>query len=259
MRLQKYILIQYLYININSLFVKNYIKLDHITSTSDYILSLKGTEIFTDGLVVSANFQTRGRGQMNSSWESKDGKNLILSFLLELKLDTKYQFLISQYTSLAIYDFLNKYIKNIKIKWPNDILINGKKISGILINNITKKNTINFSVIGIGININQKKFTANNATSLSILTNNAFDLSLLEKELFTCFNYRFKNLKDLINIDKEYLSKLFLFKKLVKYKDLNGFFHGYIDGVDSLGRLIIVKEDGKKYYYQLKELNFPNF
>ena len=94
MRLQKYILIQYPHININSLFVKNHIKLDHINSTSDYILSLKGTEMFTDGLVVSANFQTRGRGQMNSSWESKDGKNLILSFLLDLKLDIKHQFLI---------------------------------------------------------------------------------------------------------------------------------------------------------------------
>ena len=115
-----------------------------------------------DNLVVVADYQTEGRGQREKKWQSVKNKNLLFSLYIspdDCFVDQKIYFNII--TSLSIVYTLDKYIKDseIQIKWPNDILVNNHKISGILIESTVLKEKIKKIIIGIGININQVRFS----------------------------------------------------------------------------------------------------
>ena len=103
-----------------------------------------------EGIVIIAEEQTAGRGRAGRAWLSPEG-NLAVSIILKPELDTLPQLIMI--ASLAVYQtiYLTTGIKS-SIKWPNDILINDKKVSGILIENTVIKNMVNYSIIGIGIN-----------------------------------------------------------------------------------------------------------
>ena len=119
--------------------------------------------------VVSALSQTAGRGQRGNTWSSAPGENLTFSILLKYtndsatspQLKASDQFIISEITALAVVEFLEKYGISAKIKWPNDIYVNDKKICGILIENSLRGEYLNSSIIGIGLNINQRNFDVN--------------------------------------------------------------------------------------------------
>ena len=136
-------------------------------STNDFLIQLLLKNKIKEGSMVRADFQTKGKGQRNNSWESKRGKNLLFSFVLFPEIKLSDQFLLHIITSLSIYNVLKKIgLSNIKIKWPNDIYINKKKICGILIESQIFKKKIKRSVIGVGININQNHFGDISATSV---------------------------------------------------------------------------------------------
>ena len=117
--------------------------------------------------MVHTNYQKNGRGQRNNEWLSENGKNLTFSFLLEPYVELSNQFFLHIITSISIFKTLLKInIKNISIKWPNDIYVNDKKIAGILIENLVYRKFIHKSVIGVGLNINQANFGSLNATSI---------------------------------------------------------------------------------------------
>ena len=136
------------------------IKLHTIHSTNDYLKSLTNDKLLEDFTVVWADFQSEGKGQRGSSWLSKKGKNLTFSVFLDTSfLLIEQQFYLNIITSLAVYNLLKKkMIEHVKIKWPNDILSDNKKICGILIENSFKSQAINHSVIGVGLNVNQTDF-----------------------------------------------------------------------------------------------------
>ena len=134
---------------------------------------MKETLPFKEGLVVTANFQTSGNGQRGKSWESSIGDNLLISIVIEPNILTKNQFLLSKCVALALYDLLTLYTDDVSIKWPNDILINDKKIAGILIQNKVKSDKISHSVIGIGLNINQMVFKDYLPKATSILSDSS--------------------------------------------------------------------------------------
>mgnify|MGYP000256478281 CR=1 FL=1 len=182
------------------------IKLDAIGSTNAYLKELTLTSIPQDYTAVVSEHQTNGRGQMGTKWETEAGKNLTVSvFKKILKLNIQEQFYISMCVSLAITETLGKFqIKQLRIKWPNDILSANKKICGILIENIIKNNKMVSSIIGIGLNVNQKYF--NNlpqASSMSELTGIIYNkdevLTQVLKQLEFYFdmleNQRFSELK----------------------------------------------------------------
>ena len=101
-----------------------------------YQLSLLRDENLPEGTVVYTNYQSAGRGQPGNSWESEDGKNLLISLLIfPSMIKPVNQFIISMAISLGICDFLNRHIPVCSIKWPNDIYVNNDKIAGILIEN----------------------------------------------------------------------------------------------------------------------------
>ena len=141
------------------MFTDNNIILKQAGSTNSYALELKNTAVFREGLVVTADFQTGGKGQRGKEWESNRNENLLLSVVVEPNISAENQFDINFLSSLAVMDCLNDFHIDSHIKWPNDILVNKFKIAGILIQNLISKNIITHTVIGIGLNINQVKFS----------------------------------------------------------------------------------------------------
>lgn len=149
--------------------IPTFIKLSSTRSTNTYL-----AEIASDsehGTVVSTIEQTAGRGQRGNSWEAEPGKNLTFSILLRPKIiDARHQFAISEIVSIAITSTLQKLIngKRVAIKWPNDIYVDDMKICGILIENSLMGYSINYSIAGIGINVNQQKFLSDAPNPISL-------------------------------------------------------------------------------------------
>ncbi len=121
------------------------------------------------GSVWVADFQTAGRGQRGNKWESKSAENLTFSILLRpIFLSPTRQFLISQIASIGVLRYLHAKGVEAKIKWPNDIYIGNKKICGMLIEHSISGDKLSGSIVGIGLNLNQREFASDapNPTSL---------------------------------------------------------------------------------------------
>ena len=238
-----------------------YINLESADSTNNYLKQLVISDKPTDGTVVIAREQTEGRGQMGNIWESVKEENITLSFVIyPTFLNVSKQFLISKVVSLGIFDFLKNFLPEIKVKWPNDIYVGDKKIAGVLIENSVLGNKISSSVIGIGININQQKFSEQllNPTSLFIETNTTYDIEKLILTLVEHLNKWYKEfmLDQVDKIDIDYLSKLYRYQQLCKYKAGNEVFNAKIVDIDHFGRLCLVNEKKELRQYAFKEVEF---
>lgn len=243
----------------------NIIKLNAIDSTNSYLKKLSNEKELSDFTVVSANFQKNGRGQMGSIWQSTQDKNLTFSILVNFKeLSISRRFYISIAVSLGILTTLNnEFGTNFKIKWPNDILADRDKIAGILIENNFRGTKISQTVIGIGLNVNQIKFsnTLQNATSLLILTNKITDKELLLEKLIKDIQYQFQLLKEkkYKELKDNYLMALYGYKQTMNFKDKKEVnFTGKIVGVDEEGKLEIEMENKSIRKFDLKEIKFTN-
>ena len=215
---------------------------DTLSSTNDFALRLIQNSSYNDGAIIVASYQTKGKGQRKNNWESSKNKNLLLSIILKSDLNVKDQFKLNICTSLAVRDFLAKYVNHhINIKWPNDIIINNKKISGILIDNRINQSKIKHSIIGIGINVNQTQFSKNvlKATSLQKLNKKQYHLDDIEKDLLECIKFRYGNLDNFKNYIKEYNSFLFLKNKEVHFLFSGKRLKGFIKSVNNSGHLVI--------------------
>jgi BirA family biotin operon repressor/biotin-[acetyl-CoA-carboxylase] ligase len=177
-----------------------------IDSTNNYAIGL-AQEGAPEGTVVISDFQTEGKGQLNRVWESSRDLNVLMSIVLRPSLDIERVVKITLATSeiliLALEKFLNKLnIDDLKftVKWPNDILINGKKISGILTESSLREKDIIYVVVGIGLNVNQNisEFSddvQSTATSLFAETGQTFDRELLVAEIISEFEKHYFNLE----------------------------------------------------------------
>ena len=158
------------------------IHLKETDSTSNYLLSLSSTEELEEFTTVIADFQTTGKGQRGNGCESETGMNLLFSIIMYPGfLDIRKQFLLSKSVALAVYEELCTISDGFSIKWPNDIYWHEKKICGTLIENDLMGSHINKSVAGIGINVNQKKFTSHapNPVSLLQITGKSYNITHL--------------------------------------------------------------------------------
>ena len=148
-------------------------KIIHIAETDSTNRWLREYEPPTDApgqpLVVWADYQTAGKGQGTNRWESERDKNLLFSILYHpLHIQANRQFTISMAISLAIVDALEQQIGDVCIKWPNDIYWRNAKIGGILIENRLLGQTIKDSVIGVGLNVNQRQFKSDAPNPISL-------------------------------------------------------------------------------------------
>tara|TARA_B100001146_G_scaffold199252_1_gene189212 strand:- start:1337 stop:2068 length:732 start_codon:yes stop_codon:yes gene_type:complete len=242
----------------------NIIKLDAIDSTNNYLKKIILNEGINDYTVVTAKFQTQGKGQLGTEWESEHSKNLICSvYKKEINIKVQDQFVISALVSLALIKTLRKVnLSNMHIKWPNDIMSDNKKICGILIENIVKENYIKDTVIGIGLNVNQTIFNnLPNAASIKNLIGTTCSIDEILKDLVKNVKYYFNELdKSSINsIFEKYEDALFRINKPSTFKNSKGeIFSGYIKGVSRSGKLNVMLEDNLQESYDLKEVSILN-
>ena len=226
-------------------------------STNDFLTQLTKKSNLSQGSYVITDFQTKGRGQRKNKWESEKGKNLLFSILMKPNFSLRDQFKLHIIVSLSIKNALKKIgLKKVKIKWPNDIYINDKKISGILIENQIFKNIIKQSIIGIGININQIKFHDPKATSVFNEMNIKFDVSDILKLLINSIENDFQDLdRDMDELINLYKRELYMFDRIQNFVFKNKKLKGRIIDVNKDGR-IIMDVNKKKEKYDFGALRF---
>ena len=239
------------------------IKLSATESTNSFLKELSVNSSIENFTVVVTKEQTSGRGQMNTTWFSDNGKNLTFSVFIKFKdLLISNQKFLNYAISISAYDTLLHFrMPDLAIKWPNDILSEKDKVIGILIENSLQRNKINSSIIGIGLNVNQEYFPSEipNPSSLKLKTGKIYDLD----EVLAVFLDNLKKNIDAVNnqefdvLEEKYLS--FLFKKdtpSMFKTDRNVFFMGKIIGVSNDGKLQIELTDETIQEFGLKEVSF---
>ena len=213
----------------------------------------------TDREVWAARFQSAGKGQKGNVWCSDAGDNLTFSVYLEhMDIAARDQFVICQAISLGVCDYLAAKGVEAAIKWPNDIYVGDRKICGILISNTVNGQLLKDSVIGIGVNLNQREFPdwIPNPTSLSILTGNKYviedELPILLEHLLSVYYSAGSDTAD------RYMSKLYLKDEPHLFTDTTSGnrFIGTITGVMQDGRLEVKTAAGNHNYYAFKEIAY---
>ena len=236
------------------------IKLDAIDSTNNYLKALSVKKTPKDFTVVVAKNQTNGRGQMGTVWQTENEKNLTFSIFKKVSfLNVSDQFYISMSVALGIISALKELqIPKLNIKWPNDILSEQQKIAGILIENVIKDNKLEGSVIGIGLNVNQKYFeNLPQASSLYNLTGIIYNKEEVLSRLLKHIQKQFLRLEagNHSAIKHEYEASLFRIKKPSTFKSsTQQNFSGFIEGVTDDGKLKVRLEDNIFKVYDLKEI-----
>jgi len=239
------------------------IKLKTIDSTNNYIAGVKENYRPQTFAVVAAE-QTAGRGQEGNKWHSEPDKNLLFSvcvFPENLRADA--QFMFNKTVSLSVVKALSEYVNNkISIKWPNDIYVEDKKISGILIEHSVRGASINDSVAGIGVNINQCEFLPSlpNPVSLKLLTSKDYKLVQCFDVFLKSFEMYYSKLMncDWDSLNKEYLQYLYALNLVRKYKYKGNCITAQIIGTDVYGRLQLADHTGKIILCNFKEIEFLN-
>lgn len=238
----------------------NIIKLDAINSTNDYLKGLLQRQFVENFTIVTAENQTDGKGQMGSKWNVQAGKNLTFSVLVkDLLLEVNHIFHLNVAVAVSIIEALSFLeIDALSIKWPNDILAGGKKIGGILIENSLKSDGEIVSIVGIGINVNQRDFeNLPKASSLSILLKQDVDKETVLISIVECL---MRNVSLILNKNTDSLWEKYhscLYKKGIPmpFEDLEGNkFMGIIRSVDQAGKLQLVLEDDSVESYEIKEI-----
>ena len=217
-------------------------------------------ESLADFTVVCASFQTNGKGQMGSKWVSDGSENLTFSIFINtsfLKLNN--HFYLNCAISISVFNVLQRLmIPQLSVKWPNDILSGHKKMSGILIENLLKSSSETYSIIGIGLNVNQTEFNPLfKATSLKAVLGQHFNLDELLILLVTELQCQFELVKKgcFTALHKAYEDHLFRKNKPSTFKNTEGeLFSGFIKNVTSTGELQVLVEDNVLKEFKLKEV-----
>lgn len=238
----------------------NILKLNATDSTNSYLKQLvRGTSVPDETVVIAEN-QLKGRGQMGSGWQSEAGKSLTFSmFKCFDNVMGERQFMISMAVSLAIAEaFKTLNIPNVSIKWPNDILSVNKKIGGILIENVLEGSNVKYSVIGIGLNVNESSFPdLPQASSLKLQTGIAFHLDEVFHVVIEKVFAELRDLKvqDFSLLQDRYENNLFRIGKVSVFESPEGLlFNGIIKGISDIGELIMEPEDGANQRFQMKQV-----
>jgi BirA family biotin operon repressor/biotin-[acetyl-CoA-carboxylase] ligase len=235
------------------------IKLDAIDSTNEFLKGLSSSQAVENFTVVTAETQTKGKGQMGAVWVSEPSKNLIMSvFINDFLLDTGRIFDVNIATAVSVIHALETFnIPELSIKWPNDIMSYNKKIGGILIENSIKSDGSINSIVGLGLNVNQIDFeNLPKASSLAVICNSTFDkeeilLKIVEKLEQNIQTWN----QNSVSLWAEYTNKLFKIGIPMPFSDANQqHFMGIIQAVSSIGKLQILLEDDSVSEFDIKEV-----
>lgn len=232
-----------------------------LDSTNRFATNQVKKGLVSEGVVYAARYQIEGRGQRDNKWEAAPYLNLTFSVIYEpVFLAATQQFYLSMGVCMAISSFLNKEFNiEARVKWPNDIYVGYEKIAGILIENTLRGSNLGFSVIGIGLNVNQEIFPYEiiNATSIRLHTGQKYSteevlerfLSYLEAEYLLLKAGRFADLYE------RYIANLLFYNEERHYAANGEVFAGTITGINPDGKLIINSRAGNRLF-GFKEVEF---
>lgn len=237
---------------------QNVLEYDELASTNaeakQLLTNLKGTNF-----LVWAKKQTAGRGQRGNSWYCGDEKDLAMSFVYHPKhLHVEDQFVLNMLVCNAVRTYLTGRVEGkVEVKWPNDILIEGKKVCGILIENSLRGAKVESSVIGIGLNLNSSEMPADLPRSTSVVMENQHFSSTQKEEVYALKQVLEKELEEEnpAVIKRKYLEHLFGFQKVRRFLKGDAEFEGVITGIGNTGLISILCADGEKQF-DFKEIAF---
>jgi BirA family biotin operon repressor/biotin-[acetyl-CoA-carboxylase] ligase len=200
-----------------------------------------------EGAVVFAEEQTAGRGRFNRVWVSPPGLNL--SFSVLFRPDKQKLPYINMAAALAVCDAASELTGlTTTIKWPNDVRIDGKKLSGILVETDVVGNEIDHAVVGIGVNVNldagQYPEIASIATSLMSASGRRFDRSVALRLVLEHLDRYYERVRSGGSLTTEWASKLDTLGKVVKVRWREQVLEGTAETVDDQGNLVLRKSDG---------------
>lgn len=234
---------------------------NELASTNAYAIDLLSKTKPSEGTAIIAGHQTAGRGQIGRSWYASPDCNVLASVILYPRwLDARAQFGLSQAVALAVADTVRRYTPA-QVKWPNDVYVGDAKVAGILIQNSLAGSQIQWSVVGIGLNVNEANFPLElpKATSLLRICGHAVPLDTIREQLFLHLEQRYLQLKaHPERLAADYLANLYRYDAWHTYlrADTGQRFTGKITGTDYAGRLGILLEGGGEVYFDLKEVIF---
>jgi BirA family biotin operon repressor/biotin-[acetyl-CoA-carboxylase] ligase len=243
------------------------IELQSVDSTNNYARGLISSVGMPDGnfrdlhgTTIIAKEQTAGRGQMSKSWEAEKAANILMStIIVPHTTQLTRQFELSACVSVSLHQFFAMYTgEDTKIKWPNDLYWNDRKAGGVLIESGIKDGQWIWSIIGMGININQTAFPESlpNPVSLTQITGLAYDVIDLARQLCSSLENNFQLLAN--NASEEiftyYNQNLYGAGKTVRLKKQNRIFDAVIKNVSKDGRLIV--ECGLEESFNFGEIEF---
>ena len=243
------------------LMMLQYHHFEQLDSTNAY-LQRQQSECDIRNWVVSADEQSAGKGMGSNGWESEAKKNLTLSLALDMGfLPAERQFLLSEAVPLGIIKVLDTIIPSEKlhIKWPNDIVYDGHKLAGILINSTIKANMMDVSIIGIGLNVNQMQFKdwPTRPISMKQITGATYDLQpLLERMAESVVEQVERLNNNASEIEQDYLKRLFRYRTWADYGVMGKTLRLFMTGIDPFGRLKLVDEAQQPYCFEIKEIKF---
>lgn len=242
----------------------HHIHLEEITSTNDWLTARYNNGQPIKKLVVSTLYQTKGKGIGCNSWHSEKGKNLLMSIVSDNNLHPSDQFLLNMATTLAMADTLKKYLpsERIKIKWPNDIWFDNKKIAGILISHMISGTQIDASIVGIGLNVNQSEFPSSlpNPTSMHRNSGQFYNIGEILQDIIENFSEREKTLHEntgVTQLKTEFLNRLLYYNEWKSYTLSEEKIVAKITDVNQYGQLILADKKEEEIICNLKEIIFP--
>ena len=246
------------------------IELDAVDSTNNFLrqLDLQGDSRTT---LVTAEYQQSGRGAGTNRWESERGANLLFSLrVLPRHLPAGRMYSLSEAAALAVRDGLEAAagsflspaaLSGFSVKWPNDVYFGDCKVAGILIENDLQGPLVRSSVIGIGLNVNQRRFVSDapNPRSLCQIVGHEVDRRTVLREFVTCFMQYMTVLDEgtdaaLDTLHEHYKKHLYRWGEKHKFADGMGEFCATIVDVEPSGHLILLDEEGQRRRYEFKEV-----
>ena len=238
--------------------IRKRIHLSEVDSTNVEVRRrLEAGEPLPELTLVDAESQTQGRGQRGNSWESEAGQNLSFSLVCHPQwVKASEQFVLSQAIALAVAE----NVDGSTVKWPNDIYIGDRKVSGTLIECDLRGSQIETCIIGTGVNVNQTEFRSDapNPVSMAQVAGRTFDRENLLQAIVQRFVQYYEKIRNgqADEVRQAYRQRLYRRTGFHRYADAQGEFLAEIADVERTGHLILRKEDGTLHRYEFKEVRF---
>jgi BirA family biotin operon repressor/biotin-[acetyl-CoA-carboxylase] ligase len=217
---------------------------ESIDSTNNCAKAVAGCGA-TEGTVIISELQTAGKGRLGRSWNANANENLTFSLVLRPKVPPEALNLLPLYVAVGIAQAIEGMTKlKVECKWPNDLLINKKKVAGILAEGSIKQNMVEFVVIGVGINVNQRVFGVDlfgKATSLFLECQHELDRKTLFQNILVSLenHYRTVSKQGFQSIIPLWLSKSTMINKPISLSQQGSVISGVVKGLSTEGGLIL--------------------